>query len=255
MAGQHLAHRFDQFLLGDGELRFGLLLQMLLAALFQLRQLGADDQVLDGDFALGLLVGALDDDARRVALVGVFHLRAEFSRIAEIKLGADVGRAQLGDHVLVIGEAILVEHGDDDRAGLGLALELAEVLQRGGEPRHADGKSGRRHRLAAKARDQPVITPARSNGAEAHRLSVVTRNGECQVNFEDRAGVIFEAADDGGIDKYATVTGNPPSATKRAMCRQFFKTHLTGRAKLNATLDPIDGLVILKIRTFDSVPL
>ena len=203
MAGEHRAHGVDQFLLGDGKLRLRLLLQMLLAALFQLCQFGADDQVLDGDFALGLLVGALDDHAGRVALVGVFELIAEIARVAEIKLGADVGRAQLADHVLVFGEAVLVEHGDDDRAGLGLAVELAEMLQRCGEPRHADGKSGGRHRLAAKARHEPIVAPARSNGAEAHQLSVIAHNREGEVNFEDRTGVIFEAADDGGVDANA----------------------------------------------------
>ena len=74
---EHLAHRFDQLGLRHRALRLGLFLQMLLAAFFQLGQLGADDQVLDRDLALGLFVGALDDDAGRVALVGVFDLRAE----------------------------------------------------------------------------------------------------------------------------------------------------------------------------------
>src|SRR5580692_2099889 len=64
MAGQHGADGFDQLCLRHGALRFGLLLQMLLAALFQFGELGADDQILDGDLALGLLVGALDDDTR-----------------------------------------------------------------------------------------------------------------------------------------------------------------------------------------------
>ena len=93
---------------------------MLLAAFFELGEFGADDQILDRDFALGLLVAALDDDARRVALVGVFELIAEIARIAEIKLGADFSGAQFRDHVLIIGEAVLVEHGDDDRAVLRL---------------------------------------------------------------------------------------------------------------------------------------
>src|SRR5580704_3145378 len=92
VAGQHGADGFDQLRLWHGALRLGLLLQMLLAAFFQLGELGADDQVLDGDLALGLLVGALDDDARRVAPVGLFHLRAEFAG-AEIKLGANAGVA------------------------------------------------------------------------------------------------------------------------------------------------------------------
>ena len=58
-----------------------------------LGELGAEDQVLDLHLAFGLLVAALDDDAGRVALVGVFHLRAELPT-AEIELGADAGVAQ-----------------------------------------------------------------------------------------------------------------------------------------------------------------
>ena len=103
------------------------------------------------DLALGLFVGALDDDAGRVAFVGVFELIAEIARIAEIKLGADIRGAQSRDHVLIVGEPILIEDGDDDRAGLRFVVELAEMHQRGGKPRHADGKPGGGHRLAAKA--------------------------------------------------------------------------------------------------------
>src|ERR1700719_2188886 len=43
MARQHRAHGVDQLRLGHGALRFGLLLQVLVAALFQLGELGADD--------------------------------------------------------------------------------------------------------------------------------------------------------------------------------------------------------------------
>ena len=93
---EHLAHRFDELVLGHGALRLGLFLQMFLAALFQLRQFGADDQVLDGDFALGLLrrepwmttQGALRLSAYLICA-------AEIARTAQIKLGADVRRAEL----------------------------------------------------------------------------------------------------------------------------------------------------------------
>ena len=179
-----------------------LLLQMLVAAFFQLGEFGADDQVLDRDFPLGLFVGALDDDARRVALVGVFELVAEVARIAEIKLGADVCCAKLCHHALIVGEPILIEHGDNDWAGLGLVVKLADVLERRGESRHADGKSGGWHRLAAKARDEAVIAAAAADGAEARR-AVLTIGRECQLKFEDGAGVIFKTADDGGVDANA----------------------------------------------------
>ena len=94
---------------------------------------------------------ALDDDARRVALVGVFELIAEVARIAEIKLGADFCGAQLRDHVLIVGEAILVEHGDDHRAGLGFAVALAEVLS------------------AAASRDTPMENPVAGTGSPRKR--------------------------------------------------------------------------------------
>jgi len=150
---------------------------MFVAALFQLGEFSADDQILDGDFALGLFVGALDDHAGTVAPVGVFELVAEVFRIAEIKLGADFCRAQLRHHVLIIGEAVPIEHGNDNRTIPGFAVELAEIFERSGEPRHADGKSGRRHRLAAKARHQSVVTPAPADRTEARR-AVLAVGGE-----------------------------------------------------------------------------
>src|SRR5580704_1367013 len=107
VAGQHGADGFDQLRLRHRALRLGLLLQMLLAAFFELGELGADDEVFDYDLwasGIVLFVGALDDDARRVAAVGVFHLWAEFAR-TEIKLGADAGIAQRRNHLLIIGDA------------------------------------------------------------------------------------------------------------------------------------------------------
>ena len=54
----------------------------------------AEDQILDLHLALRLFVTALNDRARRAALVGVFQLLADaVLRIAEIKLGADAGVA------------------------------------------------------------------------------------------------------------------------------------------------------------------
>ena len=73
------------------------------------------------------LVAALDDRAGAVALVGVFELLADaVLRIAEIKLGADAGFAQRRHHVLVVGDAVAVEHRDHHRAGRRLVVELAE---------------------------------------------------------------------------------------------------------------------------------
>ena len=67
----------------------------------------------------------------------------------------------------IIGDAITVEYGDHDGTGLRFGFDLAEILERREEARHADGKSGRRHRLATEARDQPVIAAAAADRAEA----------------------------------------------------------------------------------------
>ena len=107
--------------------------------------------------------------------------------------------------LLVVGDAVAVEDGDDDRAGLGLLSELAERGERRLQARHADGEAGRRHRLAAEARDEPVIAPAAADRAEAHRAAFLVLDFEGQFNFVDRAGVVFEAADDGGVDANAIV--------------------------------------------------
>ena len=59
------------------------------------------------------------------------------------------GVAQRAHHALVVGDAVAVEDGDDHRAGLGFAVELAERGERRLQTRDADGEAGRRHRLAA----------------------------------------------------------------------------------------------------------
>ena len=84
--------------------------------------------------------------------------------------------------------------------GAGLPLELAEMRERGLQARDADGETGRRHRLAAKARHEPVVAPAAADRAEAHRAAFLVLGFEGEFNFVDRAGVVFEAADDRGID-------------------------------------------------------
>src|SRR5436190_21186586 len=81
------AHGLDEVGFGDGELRLGLLLQIFVAILDR-GERGTQDQVLDGDFAFGLLVATLDDDARGAALVGIFGLRANLAG-SQIHLCAD----------------------------------------------------------------------------------------------------------------------------------------------------------------------
>src|SRR5262249_21682935 len=77
-----------------------------------------------------------------------------------------------------------------------LGRDLAEMLQRRHQPRHADGEAGRRHRLAAKTRDQSVVASTAADRAEANRFAVLTRDGERQLNLVDRARIIFEPAHD-----------------------------------------------------------
>src|SRR3990170_6961580 len=74
VARHNFANGIDHAGLGHGELRLGLLLQIFVAVLDR-GERGAKDQVLDLHLAVGLLVAALDDDARAAALVGIFHLR------------------------------------------------------------------------------------------------------------------------------------------------------------------------------------
>src|SRR3954451_14936350 len=100
VAREHAAYAVEQVILRHRELGFGLLCLVFLAILDR-RDRGAEDQVLDLHLALGLLVAALDHGARRAALIGIFHLRAEFAG-AEIKLGANTGAAQRRDHFLVV---------------------------------------------------------------------------------------------------------------------------------------------------------
>src|SRR5262249_55985731 len=159
------AHTGHELALLDRKLCLSLFLLVLVAILAHASKLGTEREVLDLHLALGLLVAALDDDARRGAFVGIFHLRAELAR-PKIKLGAEVSGAQPLPKALIAGDAILLKQRHDDRPGRGLAVDLADELQPPKKPRHADGKSGRWHRLAAKARDEAVIAPAAADRTE-----------------------------------------------------------------------------------------
>src|SRR5690606_16629344 len=99
-------------------------------------------------------------------------------------------------------------------------VELAERFQRGGEARDADGETGRRHRLAAKTRHQPVIPPAAADRAEAHDFSLFVGDLGEEFGLVDGAGVIFEAAHDRFIypNSITPVSG---SFAKRSYLKQF----------------------------------
>ena len=133
-------------------------------------------------------------DARRVALVGIFHLRLHAGR-AEIHFGADTGIAQRLRHFLVAGDLSLIHDEDDDGPERGLRFG-ADQRQRRLQARDADREAGCRNFLAREARDEIVVTSAAADRAEADGLAVIAFDLERQLGFEHRAGVVFEAADD-----------------------------------------------------------
>src|SRR5699024_1192258 len=108
--------------------------------------------------------------------------------------------AQLGDHRLIVGDTILVEHGDDYGPGRSARVALADQSERRLQTRDTNGEAGRRHRLATQARYQTVITTTAANRAEPHRAALCVIGLEQQFNLVNGAGVILEAADDRLID-------------------------------------------------------
>ena len=132
---------------------------------------------------LWLFRPALDHRARAAAFVGVFELLADaVFGVAEIKFGADAGVAKRRRQLLEVGDALAVEHGDEHRAGSRLFAELAERGERRLQARDADGKAGRRHRLAHKARNEAIVTPAATDRAEANRAAFFVLDLEGQFN-------------------------------------------------------------------------
>ena len=85
----------------------------------------------------------------------------------------------------------------------GGGLVLVDGGERGLQPRDADGEAGGRHLGAEEALDQAVVAAAAADRAEAHGLAVLVDDGDGDLGFEDGAGVVLEAADDGGIDANA----------------------------------------------------
>src|SRR5262249_7097622 len=199
VARQHVAHGIDELILGHGELRLGLLRPVIVVVLAQPRDLGAEDEIFDLNFTFCSFVTALNHHAWTAAPVGIFHLRSEFA-VTQIELGTNLlsrrvlSVAQLHHQALIVGNGNVGKYRHHDRPRLGLALDLAEMLQRRHQPRHADGETRRRHRLAAKARDQSVVAPTGSNGAETHRSAGLVFDLERQIHFEDWAGVVLKAA-------------------------------------------------------------
>ncbi len=69
------------------------------------------------------------------------------------------------------------------------------------QARHTEREAGRRHVLAHEAADETVVAPAGADRAEADGAAVLAFDLEVQVRLEHGAGVVLQAADDGGTDK------------------------------------------------------
>src|SRR3569833_2074230 len=198
MTREHFAYPGDEFVLLAGELRRTALPPFLVGG-DRGRSLRALNQVLDLHLAARLLITALDDDAGRVAAVGIFELVAHVLGVAEIELGANAALSQLRHHFLIVGNAVAIEYGHDNRPNRRLCVELAQHGQRGLQPRYADGKTGRRHRLATEARDEAVIATSAADRTEHHRLPLLVRDLGKQLCLEHGAGVVFKTTHHGRI--------------------------------------------------------
>src|SRR5262249_44328948 len=180
VARQNFAHGVDELVLGHRELRLRLLLAVIVVVLAQPRDLGAEDEIFDLNFTLCFFVTALNDDAWTAALVGVFHLRSEFA-VTQIKLSTNplsrrvLSVTQPRHQALIVGDGNVGKYRDDDGAGLGCGFDLAEMLQRRQQPRHADRNARRRPRPAAKARKQIDLTAPAADGAEANDTARLAR--------------------------------------------------------------------------------
>ena len=154
--------------------------------------------------ALGLTLGLpLDHHCRRAPLVSVSNLFTEILRRAQEHFGPNARTAEFRRHLLVIGNAILIHNQNHHRPGRLGSAEIAGEFQRMSEARHADREAGCGDGLGTEARDEAIISPAAANRAEHNLLALLIGDGEGQFDLEDRAGVVFEAADDGTVNANA----------------------------------------------------
>src|SRR5690606_14515969 len=164
------------------------------------RRFLAGNEILYLDDALLAFLRSLDDHRGRVAPVGIGHLLAEVLRGAEIHFGSDAGLTQAADDLLVASGLVTVEHQHHDRPDRRLGSQIAGQLERVGEARDADGKTGRGDGLGAESRHQAVVAPTTTDRAEYDLLALLVGDGEGQLNLEDRAGVVFEPSNHRRID-------------------------------------------------------
>src|SRR5688572_23573651 len=203
-AAKPAANGFDKLGLGHGYLG-GPLFAPGIAASDYFSGARARRQVLDLHFAPGTLVISLNDGEGGATPVRIFHLRLQ-TRKPKIELGADAGVSQLNDHALILRQAGTVHHQNHDRATGPCGLQAAKVVQSRVKAGNSDREAGCRNLLAAKTRDEIVITPAAADGAEAHELTFLIACLKKQLGFEHRAGVISKASNDGGVEAYPIFT-------------------------------------------------
>ena len=236
--------------MGRGELRAFAQFEIVGAVLGRLGEFGAELEIPDRDLrtAWGVaLVRALDDGDPALAAVGVFELRVHAAR-AEIELGRDPRSAQARNEPLIIRHRRLVaverEHHHRTRRFRRCDDWALDRSQRRQEARDADRKAGRGNRLRAKPRHQPVVAAAAADRAEPDRPAVLARRLERQLGLEDRAGVIFKPAHDGGVDTDAvgTIASRPNEGRDLGKLFQPFAPYaVTGRVPNSASVDRLDA--------------
>jgi hypothetical protein len=92
--------------------------------------------------------------------------------------------------------------------------------QRGEQAVDADRDAGRGHGLAGEAPHEVVVAAAAGHRAELARAALVVEDLEGELGLVDGAGVVAEAADDGGVEHdavglVAARRGGPRSARAR----------------------------------------
>jgi len=101
----------------------------------------------------------LDDHTETASAIGIFHLRLH-ARLAEVELGADTGSAQLLRQLLVVADAVAVEHEHNDRTLPGAEVyssKSRESRKKTGDPNR---KPGCWFGGAHEASNKLVIAPA-----------------------------------------------------------------------------------------------
>ena len=181
------------------------------------------DQVLDLRRAGLALLGALDDGAGAAAAVGILQLRRILPDCPGYISARMPAARRSRHHLLVAAEAfrVAVHDEDDDGAdGIGqssLPRFFSAVIRRDTPMEKPVAGTV----LAREALDQPVIAPAAADRAEATTWPFSLGTVEEKFGLVDGAGVVFEAADDGGVDADRDLHRSRRHLTSSAIYAQF----------------------------------